>query len=263
MEVIGVISKTSKSGKTTVVEKLVEELKKRGYNIATVKHIPRDNFTVDKPESDTWKHASAGAGLVVGLSNDEAAFILKEGKSLDKTFEIIKKLGSYDFVIVEGFKKENFPKIIAAKTVEDIEELKDDSTIAVSGLVASQEPELELPVVDVMKNPEKLADLLDTPEFRVKSILSRLPGINCTKCGSKSCAEMAERIFRGEKGFEDCVVMKAGKEVEIFVGDKEVPLGGFVQDFVKNVVLGMVSTLKKTEINPGDEIVIKVRLKDD
>ena len=263
MKVIGVTSRTSNSGKTTVVEKLVEELKKRGYSIATVKHIAKDNFTVDKVGSDTWRHARAGAELVVGLSDSEAAFILKEGKGLKKTFEIIEKLGNYDFVIVEGFKKGNYPKIIVAESIDDIAEMRDDNTIAVSGIVASRNPELDLPVVDVLKNPEKLADILDTPEFKVKTILSRLPGINCTKCGSKSCAEMAEKIFRKEADFKDCVVLRAGKEVEVFVGGNEVPLGSFVQGFVKNIVLGMVDTLKKTEVKLGDEIVIKVRLKDD
>ncbi len=39
--VISIIGK-SESGKTTLVEKLVGELKARGYRVATIKHVPRD-----------------------------------------------------------------------------------------------------------------------------------------------------------------------------------------------------------------------------
>ncbi len=259
MEIISVVSRTSKSGKTTVVEKLVEVLKKRGYSVATIKHIPKEKFTIDREGSDTWIHAKAGAELVVGLSNHEAAFLLKKEKSLEEVIELIENFGKYDFLIIEGFRKEKFPKIIAAKSLEDVEELRDELTLAVSGVVASQNPELDLPVVDVLREPEKLADILESPELRIKSVLRKLPMLNCGECGL-NCTEMARKIAEGEKTFEDCVVIKAGRDVVIEISGRDVPLGSFVQGFVRNIVMGMVTSLKKVELKEGDEIVVKVRV---
>lgn len=261
MEIISVISKTSKSGKTTVVGKLVEVLKKRGYSVATIKHIPKEKFTIDREGSDTWIHGKAGADLVVGLSNHEAAFLLKQEKSLKEVIELIKNFGSYDFLIIEGFKRNKFPKIIAAKSLEDVEELRDELTLAVSGIIASKNPELDLPVVDVLKEPEKLADILDSPELRVKAVLRKLPMLNCGECGL-NCTEMARKIAKGEKKFEDCVVIKAGRDVVIEISGRDVPLGSFVQDFVRNVVVGMVASLKRVELKDGDEILVRVKFKE-
>lgn len=257
MEVVGVVSKVSKSGKTLTVERLVGELKRRGYRVATVKHIPKEKFTIDREGSDTWRHAIAGADLVVGLSSDETAFLVKEGKSLHETLAEIEKLGSYDFVIVEGFKKESFPRIVAVRSAGEAEELLDDSTIAVVGALSQEE--MGIPVIDMQAQPERLVEILETEELKAKSILARLPVLDCGDCGSASCAEMAEKISTGAKRFEDCVVLSAGREVEIYVGGKEVPLGSFVQDFVRNVTMGMLSSLKKAEVEPGDEVVIRVR----
>jgi len=38
--IVSVVGK-SKSGKTTLIEKLVQELRSRGYRVATIKHIPK------------------------------------------------------------------------------------------------------------------------------------------------------------------------------------------------------------------------------
>ena len=52
--IVSVIGK-SKSGKTTLIEKFVQELKSRGYRMATIKHIPR-GVSFDEPGKDSWRH---------------------------------------------------------------------------------------------------------------------------------------------------------------------------------------------------------------
>jgi molybdopterin-guanine dinucleotide biosynthesis protein B len=51
--VVSIVGK-SKSGKTTFVEKLVQELKSRNYRVATIKHIPR-GINFDEPGKDSWQ----------------------------------------------------------------------------------------------------------------------------------------------------------------------------------------------------------------
>jgi len=59
----------SESGKTTLIEKLIPELKKRGYNIGSIKHSCQ-KFDIDKKGKDSWRHRKAGADIVVIASAD-------------------------------------------------------------------------------------------------------------------------------------------------------------------------------------------------
>jgi len=46
----------AKSGKTTLIEKLIEELKSRGYRVATIKHASQ-GMTFDEPDKDSWRQS--------------------------------------------------------------------------------------------------------------------------------------------------------------------------------------------------------------
>ncbi len=261
MRVVAVVSPESGSGKTTTVVHLVRELRRRGIRVATIKHIPK-RFSIDTPGKDTWKHAEAGAEAVVALSLEEAAFILRDSLSLEDAVERLSRLGEYEVVVVEGFRGARYPKLVAAKRWEDAEALVDELTIAVTGVAASEEHPAEppVPVVNPLEEPGRLAELVLGEEAERKQVLSKLPGLDCGDCGSESCAHMAERIVRGERSIQDCVVLSAGREVSLKISGREVPMGSFVQGFVRNVVLGMVRSLKKAEAHEGDVIEIRVRL---
>ncbi len=99
----------SNSGKTTLVEKLIRELKKRGYRVAVVKHHHRD-FEIDRPGKDTWRHAAAGADTVVLAGPRKIAVIerLQAERTLD---EIAARLKDVHLIITEGYKKDQHPKI--------------------------------------------------------------------------------------------------------------------------------------------------------
>ncbi len=97
------------SGKTTLIVRLVQEFKNRGYKVATVKHHHAD-FEMDVPGKDTWHHARAGADTVVLASPGKVALIEKTGRELTLD-EIAGRITGVDLIITEGFKKENKPKI--------------------------------------------------------------------------------------------------------------------------------------------------------
>ena len=63
-----VLAGTSGTGKTTFLEKLIRELKRRNITVGTIKHHDHD-FDIDKPGKDTWRHAQAGA-VWIALSGD-------------------------------------------------------------------------------------------------------------------------------------------------------------------------------------------------
>lgn len=100
----------SKAGKTTVIERLVQELKSRGYRLATIKHAPR-GASFDEPGKDSWRHIEAGSEAAVVSSPDN--LVLVKPVSQDTPLEeIVRLLGEdYDIILTEGFKQENAPKI--------------------------------------------------------------------------------------------------------------------------------------------------------
>jgi len=107
--IVSIVGK-SDSGKTTFIEKLVPELTRRGYRIATVKHDVH-GFEVDREGKDSWRHKQAGAHTVVLSSPTKVALIRDVEKDL--TLEEIRDslIRDVDLILSEGFKRDVQPKI--------------------------------------------------------------------------------------------------------------------------------------------------------
>ena len=109
---IPIVSIVGKSdiGKTTLIEKLLPELTRRGYRIATVKH-DLHGFEVDREGKDSWRHKKAGAHTVVISSPQKMALIRDVEKDL--TLEEIREgfIRDVDLILSEGYKKDVQPKI--------------------------------------------------------------------------------------------------------------------------------------------------------
>ncbi len=107
--IVSIVGK-SKVGKTTLLEKLILELKSRGYRVATVKHIPH-GMTFDQPGKDSWRHIQAGSEATIISSPDEVVLI-KPAVPTVTLDEIAGLFGDdYDIILAEGFKQDNAPKI--------------------------------------------------------------------------------------------------------------------------------------------------------
>ena len=99
----------SNSGKTTLLVKIIKELKNRGYKVATIKHHHKE-VEIDTPGKDTWRHAQAGADTVVLASPSKVAIIEQTPREISLD-EISGKISGVDIIFTEGFKRENKPKI--------------------------------------------------------------------------------------------------------------------------------------------------------
>lgn len=99
----------SGSGKTTFLEKLIIELKSRGYRIGVIKHTHHD-VEFDQPGKDAWRHARAGADFVA-LAAPGGFSVFKKTDGDPGPEIIISMAGDMDLIIVEGYKKEKWPKI--------------------------------------------------------------------------------------------------------------------------------------------------------
>lgn len=97
-------------GKTTVLEKLVIELKNRNYKLATIKHHSYRGFDIDKPGKDSWRFAQAGSDHVIIASPDKIASYRKIQHELSLD-EIAEGVSDVDLILVEGYKQAEKPSL--------------------------------------------------------------------------------------------------------------------------------------------------------
>ncbi|NLC03127.1 MAG: molybdopterin-guanine dinucleotide biosynthesis protein B [Tissierellia bacterium] len=157
MKIISVIGITL-SGKTTTIENIIKELRKRKYTVGSVKEIHFESFTMEIEGSNTDRHSKAGAELVTARGMHETDILFPEKLNINKI------LGFYsqDFVILEGVSDTIAPKIIAAHDIEGIEDRLDDSVFAISGKISIELSEYKgLPVINAMTSIEQLVDLIE------------------------------------------------------------------------------------------------------
>jgi len=102
----------SNSGKTTLVENLVREFKRRDRRLATIKHSVHD-LDLDSPGKDSWRYTQAGSDTVIVSSPRQLGLIRPTAR--DSTIEeLLQLIGQdVDLVLVEGFKNSGsqFPRI--------------------------------------------------------------------------------------------------------------------------------------------------------
>lgn len=161
--VISIVGK-SNSGKTTLLEKLIPELKSRGYTIGVVKHSHHE-IEIDKKGKDSWRHQKAGADTVMVVSPGKFAMVKKTDTEV-RLDELQAYFSDMDIVITEGYKTANMPKIEIFR--EDIHK----TTLCGAGdnlaaLVTDSAVSSEVPVFGT-KNIETLADFIESTFINAK-----------------------------------------------------------------------------------------------
>ena len=156
---------TSDSGKTTLIEKLVPELVRRGYRVATIKHDVH-GFDVDREGKDSWRHKRAGAHTVVISSPQKLALI----RDVDHDAELGELRDKYiqdvDIILSEGFKRNPQPKIEVFRKEKRRELLctKEDNLLA----IATNEPfHIGVPCFD-LEDARGMVDLIEERFLREK-----------------------------------------------------------------------------------------------
>lgn len=152
-----IITGAHNSGKTTFIEKVVNLLSSRGYNVAYIKHDPKGKAITDREGKDSWRVYTAGAKQVLVASPEKLSlFINQKDYNLQKLVEIL-KLNNPDIIIVEGFKYvDGFDKFEVIRKEENRE------------LILKEDPMLKGVITDYynfklsfdINNPGEFADFL-------------------------------------------------------------------------------------------------------
>lgn len=133
----------SNSGKTTLIERVIPELVRAGYKVATVKHAGH-GFDLDTEGKDSWRHKRAGASSVMVLSKGSMAMFADVSDQM--TVEEVRDRfldRTYDLIIAEGWKHEGYPKIVIVR--EQVGEIP-VSTEGLLAVVSDRQIDLSVPL---------------------------------------------------------------------------------------------------------------------
>lgn len=134
------------SGKTTLTERLIAELTRRGLKVASVKHA-HHSFQVDDERTDSARHRRAGARQVAIVSPSRWAIVRELGEDPEPRLEeILSRLDPCDLVVVEGYKRAPIPKIEVRRTASAGKEPLAPSDPHVVAIAADHAVESALPV---------------------------------------------------------------------------------------------------------------------
>jgi molybdopterin-guanine dinucleotide biosynthesis protein MobB len=220
------------SGKTTTTEAIVKELTKKGYRIATAKHISQKDFTIDTKGRDTWKHTKAGAQTTIAVAQNELTTIQKTNTTKLTIKDITHNIPpNTDAIIIEGFRTliaqdPTIPKIVTAKNKTEINEAQETfkPILAFSTpLPKGKTDTTKTPQINVLKEPEKLTDIIDA---RIGPIIKKR--------------------------------RETQETVNIEINGENLPLNPYVQKVTRNILLGVITTLKGTNIKGNENIKITI-----
>jgi molybdopterin-guanine dinucleotide biosynthesis adapter protein len=158
MRIIG-LAGWSGSGKTTLITKVLPRLIARGTRVSTIKHA-HHGFDLDQPGKDSFMHRVAGATEVV-ISSAKRFAILHElrGEAEWDLPELLQKLAPVDLVLVEGFKRDAFPKLEIHRAENGKPLLHPDDPHIVAVAADTPLPQAKVPVLD-LNDIETIADML-------------------------------------------------------------------------------------------------------
>ena len=220
------------SGKTTTVEAIVKGLTAKGYEVATAKHIHQTEFTIDTKGRDTWRHAQAGAHIIVAVAAHELTTIKKTDTRRLALRNITENCeDNVDVIVVEGFRDlvaqdQAIPKIVTVKSKHEINEATQVFKPILAFTTMSSRLELgkpKIPLIDTAKETERLIEVIDK---RIRPIITK------------------------RKETRD--------STSIDINGETLPLNPYVQKVVRNVLFGVISTLKGANIKGSENIKITI-----
>jgi molybdopterin-guanine dinucleotide biosynthesis protein B len=121
--IISFVGKSS-AGKTTLLEKIITELKKRGHKVAIVKHSHHKD-DLDTAAKDTWRFTKAGSELSAINSLDHLAIYRRMDSFFEPRDIANYVLWDFDIILTEGFKGSSYPKIEVHRSEQGDELLTD------------------------------------------------------------------------------------------------------------------------------------------
>ena len=155
------------SGKTTAVECLIRYIKAQNQTVSSIKDIHAEGFTMEKEGSNSQRHLLASGSQVFARGAHETYLIWNRQLTLE---EMISHVNT-EWLIIEGMNEEPLPKIIAAKNIEEIEQLLDEHVFAITGPFSEEFDSYKgIPAINARTDISLLGDLVLRKFKNIKNI---------------------------------------------------------------------------------------------
>jgi molybdopterin-guanine dinucleotide biosynthesis adapter protein len=142
IKIISFVARSSGSGKTHIIELLIEELAKRSLKVSAVKHsghMPE----FDVKGKDTYRYRKSGASRIMIFSPHG---MMLYDDSIQSDREIAEQAGKgMDVVLLEGYKDGPFPKIEVYNPAIHKQPLCMEYKNSFIGLVSDIDPGTDIP----------------------------------------------------------------------------------------------------------------------
>lgn len=107
------------SGKTTLMERLITQATTEGFRVGTIKHHGHGGIPMIESSKDSVRHEKAGASITavegqgtLRMSIHESNWQLADILAIYETFHM-------DIIFIEGYKNEDYPKVVLLRQAED------------------------------------------------------------------------------------------------------------------------------------------------
>ena len=162
MDIIQIVGYKN-SGKTTLCTKLIETLVQNRYRTASLKHHGHGGIPVGLEETDSFKHKEAGA-YITGVEGDGLLQLSSDNWKLEQLISIY-ELFEIDVLVMEGYKRANYPKIVMLRDEKDLSLLEElDNIIAVVSSVNVENFSIDYPIFSRLR-------LADVCQFYLKYLI--------------------------------------------------------------------------------------------
>lgn len=254
----------SNTGKTTLLKRLILELKKRGYSLGAIKSCSH-GFSLDPEGKDSRHLMESGAQAVALISDTRTAFI-KNNKARPSIKDTARDyFENMDVVLSEGGRRETqVDKIeILRKGVQNFPET---SIHDLSAVISDYDVDLDLPVFKTTEI-NKIADFIEK-QIRKKeksvSLQVNNKNIHLNKFLQNEFINVisaaVEPLHGGSSRPEeiDVSIMQDESRIHLKIDKKRVGLNRFLRNFLKDMILGMVRNLEGVPEKPG-ELILSIK----
>lgn len=197
-----------RSGKTSFIEKMVVELKRRNYKVGALKHSTH-SFEIDSPGKDSYRLKECGSDVGGIFSSTRMALVKDLATEINFEKLAFEYLYDLDIVFIEGYKKGRFPKILLL-TSNDVEKE-----------VAEYPREDIVAVVGDRKIEKVDPSLKYFGKYEIKKVV-----------------DFIEEKYLKKDSYE---------AVDLFVNDKGIELNAYLKKLIGNVITGIIKSLKGVE----------------
>ena len=150
----------SGTGKTTLLVKLISELKGRGYRVGAIKHDSH-RFDIDHEGKDSWRITQAGADTML-ISSSEKMAMVKHHQHEPRIEELVSNYcADVDIILTEGFTESSLPKIEVHRQElnNELLNLKTGNNVALIAIASNCKLDVDVPLFDIDDAP-KICDLI-------------------------------------------------------------------------------------------------------